>query len=245
MRTYINTTIILSAFIVFASGCKKDPDEVIILDEEVVENIMKLHVEHAWGDEDFEYGDTYSSNGVDVKFDTFKFFMSDFMLHDDDENMQMMPNKVLLIDAETHTADLGAIDFDHIHEMRFTLGLSETLNESDPTVADAPLNDFGMHWSWASGYKFIRIDGQRDHDGDGEFDAFSIHVGSDELARNIWLDVHQDVIDGELEAHVHVDYMEFLSTVDLSVDTLQGTHAASDLTTAIADAAQSSGFEIE
>ena len=72
----------------------------------------------------------------------------------------------------------------------FTLGVPAELNHGDPTdyPTTHPLSEFsGMHWTWNSGYIFLKIDGfidsttlgvgtQLDH-------SLTYHVGLDTLAR--------------------------------------------------------------
>lgn len=40
----------------------------------------------------------------------------------------------------------------------FTLGIPAELNHQNPLVAQAPLQQTDMHWSWQHGYKFLRLD---------------------------------------------------------------------------------------
>lgn len=40
----------------------------------------------------------------------------------------------------------------------FTVGLPEAMNHLDAATAAAPLNSQGLWWSWAGGYKYMRLD---------------------------------------------------------------------------------------
>ena len=54
----------------------------------------------------------------------------------------------------------------------FSIGVPFDRNHGDPLLAEAPLGDSAMHWSWRGGYKFLRA-GVRT-----ETDGFWIHLGS-------------------------------------------------------------------
>lgn len=43
-------------------------------------------------------------------------------------------------------------------DLEFTLGVPEAKNHLDGTLEKAPLNAPGMFWSWAGGFKFLRLD---------------------------------------------------------------------------------------
>lgn len=42
--------------------------------------------------------------------------------------------------------------------LSFTVGVPADLNHQNPLVAEAPLQQTDMHWSWQHGYKFLRLD---------------------------------------------------------------------------------------
>jgi len=58
---------------------------------------------------------------------------------------------------DTHTALTGTVTGD-VAGLRFTLGVPSDLNHLDNATAGAPLDAPGMWWSWAGGYKYLKID---------------------------------------------------------------------------------------
>ena len=42
--------------------------------------------------------------------------------------------------------------------LEFTFGVPAEANHGNPLLARAPLNNFDMHWTWQSGYKFLSLD---------------------------------------------------------------------------------------
>lgn len=64
------------------------------------------------------------------------------------------------------------------------IGLPPACNHGDPTQAVFPLNaSTGLYWTWATGYMFIRIEGQIAA-GD-TMTPFTYHVGFDDLYRTV------------------------------------------------------------
>ena len=61
--------------------------------------------------------------------------------------------------------------------LRFTLGVPQSLDHADATIAQSPLNLSDMFWSWQDGYKFLRLDA-RVRAQSGKSSAFVFHLGS-------------------------------------------------------------------
>lgn len=61
--------------------------------------------------------------------------------------------------AETHTRVTGRVPAGTYTGLSFTVGVPFDLNHQDPTLAPSPLNVTAMFWSWAFGYKFVRLEG--------------------------------------------------------------------------------------
>lgn len=66
------------------------------------------------------------------------------------------------------TGSLKGLSSDEYTRVRFTLGVPENLNHLDRTTAVSPLNIDGMTWSWAGGYKHMRLD----------VEGWNIHLGT-------------------------------------------------------------------
>jgi hypothetical protein len=229
--------ILLSLITLFTTlnfGCRKE-DPVV---EDPISDLLKAHFHHHWGSDDFSYDTVYNVGGVDITIQELRYYLSDFHIHDDGSGHQEFMNQALLIDAgATGTATIGKLELNHVHEIEYLLGLNETINHQDPTTAEAPLDDFTMHWSWNpdAGYKFIKIQGQRDKDGTGTWESFEIHCATDNLAREMTNDAHVDLANHVLTLSFVVDYEKFFTGVDFSAETLDGTHGDGILTNQIAD----------
>jgi uncharacterized repeat protein (TIGR04052 family) len=67
--------------------------------------------------------------------------------------------------------------------IRFVVGVPQSLDHADATIASSPLNLSDMFWSWQDGYKFFRFDA-RVRGKDGRLSAFVFHLGSTGCRRN-------------------------------------------------------------
>jgi len=53
----------------------------------------------------------------------------------------------------------GSRDPGEVAAVRFTIGVPPERNHLDAATAPAPLNTPGMFWSWAGGFKYVRVEG--------------------------------------------------------------------------------------
>lgn len=225
-------------------ACKKEDDNNDDT-QTPVDNTLQVNYSHVWQDGDFIYDQVYQVGGVNLTIQDFRYFLSNFVIEDDEDNEQATDIVVLMDASLDGSIDFGKLDHAHVHKLNLGLGLDDVTNHQDPTPADAPLNDASMHWLWSpeQGYKFIRIEGMVDPEGDGTYEAFSIHAATDELYRTTHWMIHETA-DGALEANLTIDIYKFLQNVDFS-QSLSGTHGASDLTNGIADDAVENAFTID
>lgn len=103
-----------------------------------------------------------------------------------DESSPWQRDGVVLLDFEngagpcvngtTATNDLvrGTAPAGEYTGVRFTLGVPESMNHMDQTVATAPLDLSALFWSWNAGYKFARID----HTSEAQPQGWFVHLGS-------------------------------------------------------------------
>lgn len=245
----ITTSKLLAVALVVATAftsCKKD-EETVDCKTDATTSDLTLHFDHQYAGEVFALNSPYVLDGVDVKFSRISYYMSNFVGMDDEGGMEMYDGEVFLVDAgETTHEELGEITLGHLHMLDFILGLDSVTNHQDPITADAPLNDPDMSWNWnpAAGYKFVRVDGERDWNNDGTFETFEIHVATDALKRDVSLMVHESPSASGLDVHINVDYYDFFSNVNFSAEELAGTHGDGETTNFVADGA-ATAFSID
>ncbi len=129
---------------------------------------------------------------------------------------------------------LGEVPAGGYTGIRFTLGVDGIDNRAamEDFPAGHPLapQDPSMHWSWNSGYVFLRLRGLLDVDGDGAVDAstatpgnpasgqWRLHLGVTANATTITLAERSTLEAGETQdLHVRVDLARFVQGIDYAV----------------------------
>lgn len=119
--------------------------------------------------------------------------------------------------------ELGEVESGDYSGIRFKVGLDGLTNKVDASqvVATNPLaiqTDRGNHWSWNSGYIFLRMDGQTDTDDDGTVDSrWEVHLGTGNFLETVTLNnAFKLEADEDMELQLDVDYAKFLVGLDYS-----------------------------
>lgn len=119
------------------------------------------------------------------------FFIYDIYLTDDSGQRKkfmldgdLFPQEVALVNLSSQQQNfllLGEVDGENFTELEFTLGVPPTLNHSNPLLAEGPLDNSLMFWSWQQGYKFLRVDASVPNKTSLDVDAstqVAFHLGS-------------------------------------------------------------------
>ncbi len=146
---------------------------------------LNLQIRFTPGGADFASDQVYQINGTAVKFNVLRFYMSEMGLVDASGD-QLKVETYILAQPGQQDYDAGQVLPQTYSAFGFSLGIDSLTNHADPTQygSSNPLapQSPSMHWSWASGYIFVRIDGIYDGDGDGIPDpgnGFEVHLGTD------------------------------------------------------------------
>ncbi len=113
--------------------------------------------------------------------------------------------------------------------VKFSIGVPDSLNHADPSdfPPDHPLNTLStMHWSWATGYRFMVIEGKIDSSVTADGNSFDrdlvYHTGLDTLYRELSFtkDEHSFTVpkDEELQFIVELDLNRLFYTESDTID---------------------------
>lgn len=215
---------LLTAGTLSVTACKKDSADPPATPSTPTTGTVKINLGYHWGVPEFVLGTTYTDGaGHAVQFSALKFFLSETHLESGGNVIADFHDSFILADAAeeaSHTVGTAAPgSFDHVE---IVIGLDSGTNHADPTLAEAPLNDPSMHWSWnpAAGYKFLVLEGRVDDDGDSVVDAadpaFVYHCATDDAIRTLSA-AHAGTITagGSTSMHVHVRVNELVNGVDM------------------------------
>lgn len=221
----------------FTSGCKEkgctDPlaanynPDAKESDGNCVFPSLSLHFHSFVGDQPFAFNTVYTIDGLAVSFTTAQFYVSGVQVGGDG-SFDTNEDTYLLVTADKSVYEIGEITAGHKHMLMFNVGLDSIANHSDPTTyaAEHPLapKNPNMHWSWNSGYIFIRIEGLVDTDANGTPDAeMVLHVGTDAKRTAIALTAHKEVAAEEETIHMEVDFAKLFTGIDLKTDRVTHT----------------------
>ncbi len=150
---------------------------------------LVLKFDNGVDDQDFIFGTTYNkSNGESYKLDVLKYIISNIRLTDNNGNIYNYPSQdnIFIVDEangnnagevwvvlnDVDAANYTSISFGvGVDQDRFALG-AEGQGDFLETAQDA-----GMLWSWATGYRFVRLDGT--FSSGATIDApLNVHMGS-------------------------------------------------------------------
>lgn len=113
-------------------------------------------------------------NGSKVNIETLKFYLSNIILIKED-NTEVLLKDVAFIDFENnHTSNTTngetitiETETGNYKGIKMGFGVDGTKNNADPSVykEEEPLSIYkGMHWSWNTGYIFMKLEGKFDTD---------------------------------------------------------------------------------
>lgn len=221
----MNTSMLaLAALAITLGSCKKDEGSPTP-EPTPTTGTFKIGYGFHWGADDFDMANTYTDgNGHAVKFLTARFYFGEPHLMSGGNEVEHFHDTYFLPDASTPEGEfnVGSIAPGTFDTLELVVGLDSVTNHADPTLAEDPLNDPGMHWSWnpAVGYKFFLLEGRVDDDGDGVVDAgdpiFSYHCASDEALREVTLSFTGSVdAGGTLAPHMEVRMDQVVIGVDM------------------------------
>ena len=189
---------------------------------------------------------TYSINGRATTIESARFYVSEITLLKSDGSEVVLPattplttvardasgadvpftvdQEIVLVKSDLGTSEyaIGAADNGSYSGIRFKVGIDGLANKVDASqiAASHPLavqTDKANHWSWNSGFIFLRVDGKVDSDGDGTPESqYDVHLGTGNFLKTVTLDTPFTLDGGDAALHVIVDYAMFLDGLDYS-----------------------------
>lgn len=188
---------------------------------------LQVHLHPKVGSENFAFNQPFSINGVDVKFDVAQFYLTAFEIEAESAaDDYALEDVYILVKGDQHVYDLGDGRIGKIKNLAMKLGVLEVDNHKDPATFGEghPLGPQApsMNWSWANGYKFIRLEGTADTDNDGTFETnFEYHLGGDNTLTDINIEALDLSIDTEtIELPLKVDFAQFFQNIDIATENI-------------------------
>lgn len=220
---------ILSAFLGLGIiSCTEDikEDPAVAAEEKAS---LHVHIDHMFNNDIFALDQNFTlTSGEVVKFSTAQFYVGNFRLMDDDQNITSFADSYILATPSVNHTTIGEMDAKHYHMVMLNVGVDSATNKDFQPIDFADGNPLApqlnnMWWSWNAGYIFFKLEGQVDRDADGTFDDnFEYHIGTNANILNLQKTMHSTVEAGEeVEVEMLVDYAQFFNGLNLSSE-LQG-----------------------
>lgn len=228
------TSIIIIAIALFATSCSKDETT-----PKSAKQVLNFHWHSMVGSSDASYGVEYTStDGIKFKLSDWRYYASNFVLIKEDGTEYPVADKVLLINIANADYTLDSVPVGNYKGFKFTVGLDSLTNHKDPTLYSASnplsLQSPSIHWSWNSGYIFMKIEGKYDSTvaqlgGTSINQSFFFHVGTDKLKQVIdYTDQPFSVVSGaDKELHIEMDFLKILNSVNLRTE--NATHTMDNM----------------
>lgn len=202
--------------LLLAATCKEDDD--------FAKEVVDMNFKSTFGDAPlvmYENAYPYEA-GMSVKLQLFQFYLSNISVQREDGSFVLLKDIALINfkDILTPSAATEGISLNmeglapgHYKAIRMGIGVAPNLNSTNPAnyTPPHPLDD--NYWSAATGYVFIKIEGNADTTGNGQFPAkLTFHTGANEIYKEKTFDKHFELKKGQtLQLKFSVDLKKVLS----------------------------------
>lgn len=240
--------LLLSGFAFTFSGCKTEgcTDPLATnYDEDADKNDgscvypdpeLKMHLHPMFGSDAFTYGTEYElASGRKIQIDIARFYISNIRLQSASGDVALTGVYKQFVPTMMHYA-LGEVAPGSYTGISFDIGIGADANLSDPAAwsddhalsVSSPTHD---HWSWNSGYVFVKVEGKVDGSAamnEAVDDDFVYHVGTANLKRSVSIPTNFTLTEGgEGTVHLSVDVEQFFNSIDLTSQF--DTHTMNDM----------------
>ena len=211
--------IILSALLITTSGCKKDADEPTA-------SHLKFLIDFNVNGDSLVFNKVYDINGTKISFAAANFYMGGIKFTQANGDIIDLSNQYLLAGLKAGGTINEPLAISNITNVKFFIGVDSITNmmsESDftnrPTGDPLGMQDPSMHWSWNTGYRFLRVDGKTDTDGDGTPETpVQYHLGNNNMLQNIDMSTNVNMEAGDNDMFIGFDLAKFFTGVDLTTE---------------------------
>ncbi|NNL91131.1 MAG: T9SS type A sorting domain-containing protein [Saprospiraceae bacterium] len=183
------------------------------------QNNVQLTINHKLGENDFELLAPSKNNmGHDFKVDRLQYYISEMSIIDDAGNEIFIDDLWILVNADQVTnVDLGNHNISNVESIRFGIGVNEEVNHGDPSLypSSHPLapQSPSMHWGWASGYRFIALEG---NGGSNYNQLFQLHGLGDSNYSIREVTVPSKEENGQINIEIDADYTKLLDNISVN-----------------------------
>lgn len=210
----------ISAILFSSTGCKKDSDG------DPTQAYLNFLLDFNVNGEPLEFNKEYEINGTKMTFIATNFYMGGIKFTQANGDVINLSNQYLLAGLKNGGSINEPLAISNISRVQFFIGVDSITNmmsENDftsrPSTDPLGMQDPSMHWSWNTGYRFLRVDGKSDTDGDGTPETpVEYHLGNNNMLKNIDMSTNVTMVAGENDMYIGFDMAKFFTGVDVSTE---------------------------
>jgi hypothetical protein len=183
---------------------------------------VTLKMAQKLGDQPFSLNTIVTSDmGYAYNVTRLQYYVSEIKLIHDGGQVSPVADMYLLVNPSTDSSfDLGSFPISNLEQIQFSVGVDQAHNHLDPASYDnthplAPQNP-SMHWGWASGYRFIALEGLAGADANSMNNIYQIHTVDDANYYTVYLDLSGETLGDQLYVNINADYTQLLNALDVS-----------------------------
>lgn len=195
--------------------------------------IVQLNTNHLFDASSFSFDSIYQDDfGNNIQFSRAQFYFGNPKFKNTTNAAVDSSRNYTLINPLESSYAFDTLQDGNYNELDVLIGIDAYTNHQDPAIYpssnDLSYQSPSMHWQMGTSpqnwsYLFIVLEGYVDMDGNDSFDAgetFIFHIGDDENVSQINnLNINLETNSNELvNLNINVDWSEFISGIDLSVD---------------------------
>ena len=180
---------------------------------------VKLTINHLLGSSPFAFNSEAENDlGDKVKLQRLEYYISGISITHDGGTVTDASDVYILVKAnKTDTIQLGNFNVTNIESINFSIGVDPGVNNGDPAQwgalhALAPKSP-SMHWGWASGYRFVAMEGKS---GTNFAQDFQIHALGNKNYFKQSIPTSASDVNGALVISINADYTKAVSQIGMA-----------------------------
>ncbi len=180
---------------------------------------VKLTINHLLGSSPFAFNSEAENDlGDKVKLQRLEYYISGISITHDGGTVTDASDVYILVDAsKTDTIQIGNYDVSNVESINFYIGVDPLVNNGDPAqwASSHPLAPKfpSMHWGWASGYRFVALEGKS---GTNFAQDFQIHALGNKNYFKQSIPTSASNVNGALVISLNADYTKALSQLGMA-----------------------------
>lgn len=180
------------------------------------QNSVQLTINHKLGSDNFAFNTGAKNNlNDDFNISRLEYYITEFTVEHDGGQTTEINDLWVLVNANTSTeVDLGDHNITEVEGVRFHIGVDDEHNFLDPATypSDHPLapQNPSMHWGWASGYRFVALEGE----GGANYDnTIELHGLGSQNYKEVSVNVTASASSSAVNINIDADYTRALEDI--------------------------------